>query len=249
MKKPPTEIRLGAYQSSLVDVECDAVITDPPYGPKTHGGALGDADALPDGSKREQIAYAHWTPEDVDAFTDFWCKRTRCWIVALTSHDLVPHYLSGYEANGWYAFAPLAVVVNGMGVRIQGDGPASWTLHLCVARRRANHLSTAPGAKGIWRSLPGGYHGPAGKEMAGGRGKPAWLMEALVRDYSDPGMLVCDPCAGWGSTLLAAKRLGRRCIGAEVDKETWAVADRRLRQEEAWPDPKQTTIFDAVEVG
>jgi len=35
-------------------------------------------------------------------------------------------------------------------------------------------------------------------------GKPMWLMRALVRDYSRPGNLVCDPCAGGATTLIAA---------------------------------------------
>lgn len=50
-----------------------------------------------------------------------------------------------------------------------------------------------------------------------GRGKPQWLMQALVRDYSREGDLVCDPLAGFGSTLMAAKATFRRAIGAEID--------------------------------
>ena len=51
--------------------------------------------------------------------------------------------------------------------------------------------------------------------MGGGRGKPQWLLDALVRDYSDPGHVVCDPLVGWGSTLVAARNAGRIAIGAE----------------------------------
>jgi len=162
----------------------------------------------------------------------------------MTSHDLVPHWISSYEVNGWYAFAPLAAVISGMGVRIQGDGPASWVVHIVVARRRAKRLSTAPGAKGIWRSLPGGYYGNATPGMAGGRGKPPWLVEALVRDYSDPGMVVCDPCAGWGSTLLAARKQSRHAIGAEMDRDAFEIARRTLAGDEARPTIEQPSLFD-----
>ena len=55
-------------------------------------------------------------------------------------------------------------------------------------------------------------------------GKPLQLMHAIVRDYTRPGDLVCDPCAGHGTTLRAAAAHGRRAIGAEVDPETHAAA-------------------------
>ena len=237
------EVRLGRWEDVLADVECDSVITDPPYGQRTHSNVISEAD-LPDGSDRATIDYAHWTATDVERFVDSWTGRTRRWIVAMTSHDLVPHWLSSYEASDFYAFAPIGIVVSGMGVRIHGDGPASWTLYACVGRRKAKKLSTARGAKGIWRSLPGGYTGPASDGMAGGRGKPAWLCEALVRDYSDPGMLVCDPCAGWGNTLVAAAKLGRRAVGAEMDDEAYRVAARVLRGDgRAEPLIEQPSLF------
>jgi tRNA G10 N-methylase Trm11 len=42
-------------------------------------------------------------------------------------------------------------------------------------------------------------------------------MRALVRDYSRPGDLVCDPCCGAGTTLRAAIEEGRRAIGGDID--------------------------------
>jgi site-specific DNA-methyltransferase (adenine-specific) len=57
-----------------------------------------------------------------------------------------------------------------------------------------------------------------------------WLMEVIVRDYSRPGDLVIDPCAGGATTLLAAARNGRRAIGAEMDRDTFDKAVARLSQ-------------------
>lgn len=65
---------------------------------------------------------------------------------------------------------------------------------------------------------------PLATDRSGGRGKPSWLMRALVRDYSMPADLVCDPLAGWGSTLRAALDEGRRAIGAEIDPDIAAAA-------------------------
>jgi hypothetical protein len=206
------EIRHGRYQDVLADVECDTVIVDPPYGQRTHEWSRIVNNRQADDCEREPIDYAHWTSYDVSAFVSRWAS-SRCWIVAMTSHDLVPLCMGA-------------------------DGPASWTLHLMVARRKRK----MQGSK-VWRSLPGGYTGPATPGMAGGRGKPAWLIEALVRDYSDPGMTVCDPCAGWGSTLIAARKLGRNAIGAEMDREAYEIAERTLRGEEARPRVEQPSLF------
>lgn len=236
------DLRHGRWQDVLADVRPDTVICDPPYGARTHAGDATKL-AFADDAYRTAIDYACWTPADVAAFVASWAARTSCWIVAMTSHDLIPSWESAFDAAGWQSFAPVSAVISGMGVRLLGDGPASWTVHVVVARRRAKRLSTVAGCKSIWRSLPGGYTGPSSPTMAGGRGKPSWLVEALVRDYSDPGMLVCDPCAGWGSTLVAAQMLGRRAIGAEVDPDAYAIAARRVRGEEARPCPEQPSLF------
>jgi site-specific DNA-methyltransferase (adenine-specific) len=59
-------------------------------------------------------------------------------------------------------------------------------------------------------------------------GKPLWAMRALVRDYSRPGDIVCDPTAGGGTTLLAAAIEGRRAVGAEMNEDNYRKAKRRL---------------------
>jgi DNA modification methylase len=53
-------------------------------------------------------------------------------------------------------------------------------------------------------------------------------MQALVCDYSRPNDLIIDPYAGSGTTLLAAAIEGRRCIGAEMDPNTYDLAVKRL---------------------
>ena len=60
--------------------------------------------------------------------------------------------------------------------------------------------------------------------------KPLSLMEALVRDFSDPGELVLDPFAGAGTTGVAALSLGRRFLGWELDPAHAATAQRRLAE-------------------
>lgn len=50
------------------------------------------------------------------------------------------------------------------------------------------------------------------------------LLEHLIRLFTDPGDVVIDPCAGSGTTLLAARNLGRRGYGFEIDKDFYKDA-------------------------
>jgi site-specific DNA-methyltransferase (adenine-specific) len=58
--------------------------------------------------------------------------------------------------------------------------------------------------------------------------KPIDALKPLVSAFCQPGGVVLDPFAGSGSTLAAAKQLGRRYIGFEVDANHHRTATARL---------------------
>jgi len=59
--------------------------------------------------------------------------------------------------------------------------------------------------------------------------KPLDLMKYLLTLLSTPtGGLILDPFAGSGTTLLAAKQLGRSCIGIELDEHHCEIIKGRL---------------------
>jgi site-specific DNA-methyltransferase (adenine-specific) len=60
--------------------------------------------------------------------------------------------------------------------------------------------------------------------------KPASLMRWLIGLHSQADDLVVDPFMGAGTTLVAAKAMGRRAIGCEVDEHWCEIAARRLEQ-------------------
>lgn len=215
-------IRFGDWRAVLADVvACDAVICDPPYGAKTHDSAPRAADREDDRAIGLKPQYAAWYRDNVYTFVESWSPRCRGWMVALTSHDLIPHWQGAYELCGRYAFAPVPCVMRGMSVRLGGDGPSSWAVYAMVSRPRNTEFSN-------WGTTDGAYVGSRSTEAGGGRGKPDWLMRALVMQYSKPGDLVVDPLCGWGSTISAALGLGRRAIGSDIDADAVAEARRRL---------------------
>jgi site-specific DNA-methyltransferase (adenine-specific) len=60
--------------------------------------------------------------------------------------------------------------------------------------------------------------------------KPVALMRYVIDTYTEPGWVVLDPCAGSGSTLVAAKESGRKSIGIEVDERYCEIAAKRFDQ-------------------
>jgi len=61
--------------------------------------------------------------------------------------------------------------------------------------------------------------------------KPLKLIERLVIASSNEGDIVLDPFLGSGSTAIASKKLNRKFIGIEVDKEYCKFAEERLKKE------------------
>lgn len=58
--------------------------------------------------------------------------------------------------------------------------------------------------------------------------KPEKLMQYLVRRFTNDTDTVIDPFAGSGTTIVAAKKLGRSAIGIEIDPGYCEIARRRI---------------------
>jgi len=66
---------------------------------------------------------------------------------------------------------------------------------------------------------------------------PEELARRVIKLFSFVGEVVCDPFVGWGTTCVAAKRLGRTWIGIDINPDYCKMATDRLNS-------VQRTLFD-----
>lgn len=69
--------------------------------------------------------------------------------------------------------------------------------------------------------------------------KPVEFMSELIRASSLPGERILDPCAGSGSTLVAARQLKRSATGLEIDPIAYQIALARISEETSEVDPEK----------
>jgi len=72
--------------------------------------------------------------------------------------------------------------------------------------------------------------------------KPVELLKTLIEIFTDEGDVVIDPCAGSGSTLIAAERLNRKGFGFEIKKDFYTKA-------KAWLDEEKLAKKEIEEIG
>ena len=86
-----------------------------------------------------------------------------------------------------------------------------------VAGRSGSVLRTSVGLAGLASRI--GHPTP----------KPPEIMGKLMR-YAPPG-IIADPFMGSGSTLVAAKSMGRKAIGVEIEEKYCEIAAKRCAQD------------------
>lgn len=68
--------------------------------------------------------------------------------------------------------------------------------------------------------------------------KPVHALRPLVAAYACAGATVLDPFMGSGSTLIAAKEMGNRAVGIELEERYCRYAEHRLRQGVLFTTPR-----------
>ncbi len=229
------ELRLGDCLDartglpSLPDKSCSHVITDPPYEAEAHtnarrvghGGRSGTA-----GSVEYQIDFNAIDENTRIAIAREATRISRGWELAFCQVEAVAAWRFVMVASGARWARGMVWVKPCAAPQFTGDRPGMGHESIAVAWA----------GDGRMRWNGGGRHGVYIEPVSQSRNeerphptvKPLALMEALIRDFTDPGDLICDPFAGSGTTGVAGIRLGRRFIGWERDPRYFEIAKKRL---------------------
>ena len=211
----------GDCREVLATITADALITDPPYG--VNLGAHAAAHDLRERRRKGSYylnkgGYATYvdTPENFAAVVVpavnaaltvtkrglVFCAAHMAWGLPPPSAIGGVYLPSGCGRNAW-GFASLAHCL------LYGSAPD------IAAGCRATAIRSTE------RSHVNGHPCP----------KPDGWMKWAVGLASMPGEIVLDPFMGSGTTLRAAKDLGRRAIGIEIEERYCEIAAKRLAQE------------------
>lgn len=72
----------------------------------------------------------------------------------------------------------------------------------------------------------------------------------MIEIFTDEGDVVVDPCAGSGSTLIAARNLKRNSYGFEIEKDFYKKAINLIngvgKEEQEKKEAGFTDIFDFI---
>ena len=92
-------------------------------------------------------------------------------------------------------------------------------------------------AKGIWRSrsIPDVIEEKSPKPDGFAHRKPVGLQATLIEAVTGPGDTVIDPAAGSFSVMEAARRVGRRFLGCDIEADVPAMHPPALARQDAAP--------------
>jgi site-specific DNA-methyltransferase (adenine-specific) len=194
----------------------DHVLTDPPYSADTHAGArTGDVNyALVD--------FSTWTIDAIREVLNGIRLRRKCVLTIDWQHASA---LKMTPPVGW-RFVRLGAWVKPNGApQFTGDRPAQgWEAVAILHAGVSGKLRWNGGGRpAVW------HHAKVNTEHP--TGKPEPFLLDWVAQFTDPADLILDPFMGSGTTLAAAKRLGRPAIGIDVDERYCEVAARWLAQD------------------
>jgi site-specific DNA-methyltransferase (cytosine-N4-specific) len=100
-------------------------------------------------------------------------------------------------------------------------------LHLTMSDR--HYAAPAVREHDVWLFAVEGYRDPRGRKHPAVFPLP--LVSRIIEDYCPPDGMVLDPFAGSGTSIVAARRLGRSAIGFDLNAEYIQIAIDRLEQE------------------
>jgi site-specific DNA-methyltransferase (adenine-specific) len=200
---------------TIADVSVDLIVTDPPYGMNYDSGWSGAAVHL-DGTRLCLRMYRQLLPGLQRVLKDgshvYWFTR---WDVWPDAYDAIAPFLPVKNALIWDKGHP------GMGnLEVYG-----YSYEMAVFAAKGHRALNGGRPNSIFR-----YNPVPVASRNHPTEKPLGLIAEWITRSSNPGDVVFDPFMGSGTTLRAAKDLGRRAIGIEIEERYCEIAVKRLAQ-------------------
>lgn len=216
-------ILIGDCREKLADMTWDVMIVDPPYAERVHRKATScgtpgarKANGMM-GAAHRDLGFQHLSPELREWLCQAAARKTKRWSCIFTDVESVGIWKTELEKAG-ATYIRSVPWIRWSQPQLSGDRPSQGHEEIVLA----------------WGSQKGrkSWNGPGnlthfaqtclrGKDKHKAQ-KPLDLMLDLVEFFSVPGETICDPCAGSGTTALAANLLQREFIGCELDP-VWAA--------------------------
>ncbi len=212
----------------------DHVITDPPYSAETHGKTWRSKMMVDQGYQKvssafDGLGFDAITESEITRFLGWCAPNCRRWVIVFSDAEGVYRWMVSVRASGLdYVRACMWDKVDGT-PQLTGDRPAVGAEAIVCSHPAGRKRWNSGGKRGVYRhATNGGAQGPKPHPST----KPVGLMTELLADFTDEGETILDPFAGSGTTGVAAKLNGRKCILIERDEKYCEVAAKRLQSTE-----------------
>ncbi|WIB65400.1 DNA methyltransferase [Curtobacterium sp. MCBD17_040] len=213
----------------FLPIDADVVITDPPYGVDRHGRMLGQIASNYHGKGAHTRGYYD---HDSDKFAEILTPAFNGML-----HSL-PKGGSLIAFCGNRTFAEMVTIATHAGFQMldvlvfTGGGSFAKSRTMLMPRHELAFFARRPGGTreiNPNRNIANLFDIPKTKgESKHPTTKPQTWMRRVVEVFSEPGETILDPFAGSGSTLVAARNLGRPSIGIEHEHPYANIARERL---------------------
>lgn len=196
--------------SKIPDKSVDCTLTDIPYG---------EVNRKSNGLRNLDKGLADIQTFNIDEFLKNVVRVTKGSIYIFCGTEQVSH-IRRYLANSnlstrhciWEKSNPSPM--NGQHIWLS-------SIENCIFAKNKNAIFNEHCKSAVWKF-------PNGRSKQHPTEKPLKLFEYLISVSSKEGDLILDPCAGSGTTCVAAKNLNRQFIGIEKEESYYNVCLNRL---------------------
>jgi site-specific DNA-methyltransferase (adenine-specific) len=164
--------------------------------------------------------------ETLEPVAEHCARLAKRWVVVFSDAETTWRWRAALEQHGLRYVRTGAWVKPDAMPQMTGDRPSVGFEPCTIAHAQGPMRWNGGGKPAVWTHFTAKGHARPDHPCP----KPEPLMLELVEQFTDPGDVILDPFAGSGTTLYAAKRLGRRAIGCEVNERFAEIAAKRLAQ-------------------